>query len=56
MMLDYGVDVNTKCHGTPLLHLALYTIGLPNGQEFGKECFNYMFQIPLCDIAAKVPC
>jgi hypothetical protein len=53
-LVNAGVDVNVKCQGTPVLHLALYTIALPGGNEFGRDCFSLILNAPNCDITAKV--
>ena len=48
------VDVNYKCQGTPCLHLALFAMALPNGFEFGRDCFNLLMETDGCDVYAKV--
>ena len=44
LLIRFGADVNTKCCGTPSLHLALFTTMLPEGKDFGLQCFDVLLQ------------
>ena len=52
VLCQYGADVNIKCHGTPILHLALSISVLPGGQEFGMELFRLLLEKE-ADVLAK---
>ncbi len=51
--MKYGADIDLKCCGTPPLHLALTTITLPNGEEFGQKCFELLLNNSV-DLLLKV--
>lgn len=42
ILVQYGADVDLKCHGIPPLQLALSTAVQPGGQQFGYECFCFL--------------
>lgn len=42
LLIDAGIDVNAKCHGTPPTHLCLATSTLPNGFLFANEALRYI--------------
>lgn len=42
LLIQHGADVNAKCFITPPLHLALTTALLPEGRDFGLECFELL--------------
>jgi ankyrin repeat protein len=44
VLVQNGADVNTKCFGTPCIHLALTIAMLPDGYEFGLNCFNLFLE------------
>jgi len=36
-LLELGIDINAKCHGTPSTHLCISTAALPDGRDFGTS-------------------
>lgn len=40
--LELGIDVNTKCHGTPSTHLCVSTAALPEGYDFGAAALAHL--------------
>lgn len=52
-LIEFGSDVNSKCHGTPPLHLSIVTATLPSGYEFGLTCALKLIAEG-CDLTAKV--
>lgn len=44
LLLKFGADVNTKCCGTPSVHLALFSAVLPDGKDFGLQCFHVLVE------------
>lgn len=52
VLCQHGADINIKCHGTPVLHLALSTAVLPGSREFGLELFRFLLEKE-ADITAK---
>ncbi len=53
-LIAAGADINAKCHGTPCLHLALFTVTLPDGSRFGNECFTLLSECDEIDFSCKV--
>ena len=53
IMIENGIDVNGKLQGSPYLHYALFAIMLPDGESFGRQFFDVLFNHPNCDITAK---
>ena len=43
-LVQNGADVNTKCFGTPCIHLALTIAMLPDGYSFGLNCFQLFLE------------
>jgi acetoin utilization deacetylase AcuC-like enzyme/ankyrin repeat protein len=52
VLTTHGADVNIKCHGTPLLHIALCTAVLPGSREFGLGLFRLLLEKE-ADVLAK---
>ena len=53
-LLECGeVDLDLKCHGTPILHLVLNTAVLPEGREFGLELFRLLVAQEKIDLSAR---
>lgn len=52
-LVEFGADVNTKCHGTPPLHLIIRTMAQPAGYEFGLECLNLLLKSEEINLLAK---
>ena len=52
VLCQYGADVNIKCHGTPVLHLALNTAVLPGSRDFGMALFRLLLEKE-ADVLAK---
>jgi len=52
-LIDYGSDIDAKCNGTPVLHLAITTMTLPNGDRFGFSCLEKLINNGV-DISCKV--
>lgn len=51
--LDYGFDINAKCHGTPPLHLLLFVAALPNGLNFAHSSMKVLLENNRYDLSAK---
>lgn len=43
-MLEYGADVDAKCYGTPLLHIAAKCCQQPGGRDFGIHALKGLLQ------------
>ncbi len=54
LLVEYGADINAKCHGIPCIHLALSSAVLPQGGVFGRECFSYFKDHPSTDLSCRV--
>ena len=53
-LLETGqVDLDLKCHGTPVLHLVLNTAVLPEGREFAMEVFRLLVSQENIDLSAR---
>lgn len=52
VLVANGGDVNTKCHGTPSLHLALTSAVLPGNTEFGIKAVTLLLENG-ADLTAK---
>lgn len=52
-LIEFGSDINSKCHGTPPLHLSIVMTTLPGGYEFGITCALKLIAEG-CDLNAKV--
>ncbi len=52
-LIDEGSDVNSKCHGTPLIHLIVTTAALPNGLVFADEAIKFLIEIESLLVTAK---
>jgi hypothetical protein len=53
VLLQCGADVNAKCHGTPVLQLAIRTAAQPEGYYFGMQCFQELMASPALTIVAR---
>lgn len=54
LLIQSGADVNIKCCGTPCLHLALVSSLLPEGREFGMDCFAHLLLENSTNLYVKV--
>ncbi len=54
ILIEFGADVNVKCHGTPCLQLALRVGAQPDGFDFGFACFRLLMSSPDISLSAKV--
>ena len=53
LLIEYGADINLKCHGSPCMHLILATAILPDSHEKMMKCFEYILSNEQLDILAK---
>ncbi len=52
-LLELGIDVNLKCHGTPPIHIALSIAALPDGYEFGLSALKLLLDHPNINMSVK---
>lgn len=53
VFIDFGADINIKCHGTPVLHLILTLAILPDSFQIAMEMFEIISSHTDIDIFAK---
>lgn len=53
VLIDFGADVNTKCHGTPATHLLLNMVALPHTEDFALKSLKLLLAADGVDVNAK---
>lgn len=44
VLIQYGADVDMKCHGNPSIHLTLHGSLLPGGEKFSMQAFRLILE------------
>jgi len=53
ILVEYGADVNIKCHGNPCMHLVLASAVLPGCHDKMMQCFEYLINNAQIDLLAR---